>query len=435
MIINDFLAKKDTSTNNINAAYREDEEKCIENLIKNASFSDDVLIRIKTKAKILIEENIKQLKKEGAISDFLNQYDLSTQEGIALMCLAEALLRIPDKYTINKLIGDKLSTSDWQKHLSLKNSFFINATTWSLILTGKIFSSNVNTEKSLSQTLSKLIGRLGGSLIRPIVIKCMQLMGKQFVMGVTIEKAIERAKKLEKIGYTYSYDMLGEGAKTADDAKKYFDSYLHAIKEIGKASIDLDHIKSPGISIKLSALHPRYEIAKRERVLKELSPLLLELAKAAKKANIGLTVDAEESERLELSLEVIKTVFENPYLRGWEGLGLALQSYQKRALFVIDWLADLSKQNNKKLMIRLIKGAYWDSEIKNSQVQGLKEYPVFTRKHSTDVSFIACMKKIISYKECFYPQFGTHNAYSVAAAIETLGNRKDFEFQCLHGMG
>lgn len=435
MMISDLLTQQAPLRNAITAAYRADETARIKALLQEAALSDDALKRIHDKAKSLIEENLRQRKKQSGINGFLNQYDLSTQEGIALMCLAEALLRVPDHYTMDRLISDKLSTPDWHQHLNTKHSLFTNAATWSLILTGKIFAPTLNTEKNLSATLTRLVSRLGIATIRPIMLQSMKLMGKQFVMGTTINQALERAKKLEAIGYRYSYDMLGEGAKTASDAKKYFKSYQDAIVAIGKVSQNQGPIQGPGISIKLSALHPRYEVGKRERVMQELVPLLLELAIAAKTQNIGLTVDAEESERLELSLDIIEAVFSNPALNGWEGFGLAVQSYQKRAPFVIDWLADLSKRHQRKLMVRLIKGAYWDSEIKVSQLLGLENYPVFTRKHSTDVSYIACAKKLLSHPDCFYPQFGTHNAYSVAAVLEMLGSRKDFEFQCLHGMG
>lgn len=435
MMINNFLTKQDHLRHAITTAYRADETLSVQNLLKQAAFSDDTLKRIHDKAITLIEENLKQRKKQSGINGFLNQYDLSTQEGIALMCLAEALLRVPDKYTMDRLISDKLSTPDWHQHLNTKNSLFVNAATWSLILTGKIFAPTLNTERNLSATLTRLVSRLGETMIRPIILKSMKIMGKQFVMGTTIDEALERAKELEAAGYRYSYDMLGEGAKTAEDAKKYFKSYQDAIAAIGKASEGQDPIHGPGISVKLSALHPRYELAKRERVLNELVPLLLELAKAAKAQNIGLTVDAEESERLELSLDIIEAVFSNPALHDWEGFGLAVQAYQKRAPFVIDWLADLSKRHQRRLMVRLIKGAYWDAEIKVSQLLGLEGYPVFTRKHATDVSYIACAKKILAHSDCFYPQFGTHNAYSVAAVLDMLNSRKDFEFQCLHGMG
>lgn len=434
MIINEIY-KQSPLRDAITAAYRTDENVRVNDLVKQAHLSADQLQRVHVTAKKLIAETRERRKKQGGIDAFLNQYDLSSEEGIALMCLAEALLRIPDNETINRIIGDKLSTTDWQQHLSSNKSLFVNAATWSLMLTGKVFAPTLDNEKNLSNTLKRLFSQAGGTLIRPMVIQGMKIIGKQFVMGTTIEDALDRAKKLESKGYRYSYDMLGEAARTLEDAEKYHQAYLSAIAAIGEASKNLDPITGPGISIKLSALHPRYELAKRERVMNELVPRLLELAKAAKTQNIGFTIDAEEADRLELSLDVIETVFANPALQGWEGFGLAVQSYQKRAPFVIDWLADLSKRHKRRLMVRLIKGAYWDAEIKLSQLLGLEGYPVFTRKNSTDVSFIACAKKLLAHPDCFYPQFGTHNAYSVAVILELLGTRNDFEFQCLHGMG
>lgn len=419
----------------ITHAYRLDETTCVNHLLSQAVFPPEGMQRIHATAAKLVDGTRENRKKSGGLDAFLHQYDLSTEEGIALMCLAEALLRIPDSATRDQLISDKISPADWSKHLNTSDSLFVNAATWSLLLTGKVLAPNLNPEKSLSASLKRLFSRTSSAIIRPIVAQGMKIIGKQFVMGRTIDEALKRAKKSEELGYRYSYDMLGESAKTREDAEKYFNSYLNAIKAIGQASTTLDPIHGPGISVKLSALHPRYEMAKRERVLAELAPSLLELAKAAKAQNIGFTVDAEEADRLELSLEIIEKVFSDPALNGWEGFGLAVQSYQKRAPFVIDWLADLSKRYQRRLMVRLIKGAYWDTEIKLSQVFGLENYPVFTRKNSTDVSFIACAKKLLSQPECFYPQFGTHNAFSVAAVLEIAGSRGDFEFQCLHGMG
>ncbi len=412
----------------LSAAYRMDETVAVNNLLKDLKFSKNV----KETAQELVIKTRERLKNAGPINSFLNQYDLSSEEGIALMCMAEALLRVPDSETIDRLISDKISTAEWEKHAGTKNSFFLNAATWSLFLTGKIYAPKLNYEDSLGSSLKRVGSRLGSAVIRPIVLQGMKLIGDHFVMGQTIEAAIKRAEKNEALGYRYSYDMLGESAKTEEDAINYFNSYQHAISQLSK---NLGPIKGPGISVKLSALHPRYEVAKRERVLKELTPRLLVLAQMAKKNNIGLTVDAEEADRLELSLEIIEAVFSDPSLNDWEGFGLAVQAYQKRAPLVIDWLADLSKRYKKKLMVRLVKGAYWDSEIKQSQLLGLEGYPVFTRKKSTDVSYLACAKKLIAEPNCFYPQFGTHNAYTIAAILDMIGTRKDFEFQCLHSMG
>lgn len=428
-------SKQNTLFNAISATYRQDETVCVNNLLKQATFTPEALKRIYAQAEQLVVGTRQNRKKQGGLDSFLNQYDLSSSEGIALMCLAEALLRIPDTATIDRLISDKLSTADWQQHLSTSEPLFVNAATWSLMLTGKLVAPNLNNEKNFGATLKRFMSRTSSTVIRPIILHGMKIIGKQFVMGRTIDEALKRAQKLEAIGYRYSYDMLGEAARTAEDAEKYFQSYEQAITAIGNSSATLGPIQGPGISIKLSALHPRYEYGKRERVLTELAPRLLTLAKQAKRYNIGLTVDAEEADRLELSLEIFEKVFSDPSLANWEGFGLAIQSYQKRTPAVIDWLANLSKQHHRRIMVRLIKGAYWDAEIKQSQVLGLEGYPVFTRKHSTDVSFLACAKKILAHTDCFYPQFGTHNAYSVAAIIELAGSYRDFEFQCLHGMG
>jgi RHH-type proline utilization regulon transcriptional repressor/proline dehydrogenase/delta 1-pyrroline-5-carboxylate dehydrogenase len=435
MIFGTEKIKQDALLDAMTTAYRQDETICINKLLPEAKFSPEAMQRINTMAEKLVVGTRKGKKNQAGLDSFLHQYDLSSEEGIALMCMAEALLRIPDNETIDRLISDKVSTTDWEQHLNSSDSLFVNAATWSLMLTGKLYAPTLNDKKSLGDSLKRLLNRTSGLVIRPIILQGMKIIGKQFVMGRTINEALKRAQKLEAAGYRYSYDMLGEAARTAEDAEKYFQSYEAAIAAIGKASADLDPINGPGISIKLSALHPRYEVAQRERVITELVPRLLQLAKQAKALNIGLTVDAEEADRLELSLIVIEKVFSDPALDGWEGFGLAVQSYQKRAPAVLDWLIQLSKQHQRRLMVRLIKGAYWDAEIKQSQTMGLEGYPVFTRKHSTDVSFLACAKKILAHPECFYPQFGTHNALSVAAILELAGERRDFEFQCLHGMG
>jgi RHH-type proline utilization regulon transcriptional repressor/proline dehydrogenase/delta 1-pyrroline-5-carboxylate dehydrogenase len=435
MILADMISTQDSLLDAMNTAYREDETTCVNALLAQASFSPQAKQHIHDIAYSLVEKARQHSHKQSGLDSFLHQYDLSSEEGIALMCLAEALLRIPDNATMDRLISDKISTADWAQYASSSDSTFVNAATWSLMLTGKIYSPTLATQKSLGTTLKRFVSRAGSSVIRPIILQGMKIIGKQFVMGRTIDEALERAKKLEAVGYRYSYDMLGEAARTAKDAEEYFQAYVKAITAIGNASQNLDPIHGPGISIKLSALHPRYEYSKRERVLNELTPRLLALAKQAKSVNIGLTVDAEEADRLELSLDVFATVFSDPALNGWEGFGLAVQSYQKRAPFVIDWLMNLAKQQQRRIMVRLIKGAYWDAEIKQSQLLGLTGYPVFTRKHATDVSFVACAKKLIANRDCFYPQFGTHNALSAATILELMNNDKDFEFQCLHGMG
>jgi RHH-type proline utilization regulon transcriptional repressor/proline dehydrogenase/delta 1-pyrroline-5-carboxylate dehydrogenase len=419
----------------LNTAYRQDESACISQLLSEINFTPDALKRIQETASKLVLSTRANRKNQTGLDSFLHQYDLSSEEGIALMCLAEALLRIPDSYTADRLISDKLSNVDWQQHLGDSGSLFVNAATWSLMLTGKIYAPNLTDESSLLASLKRLLSKSGGTMIRPLVLTGMKIIGKQFVMGSTISKALTRARKLEAKGYRYSYDMLGEAARTQKDAEKYFHSYEQAIAAIGANARGKGPIESPGISVKLSALHPRYEYGNHTRVMNELVPRLLKLALQAKAQNIGLTVDAEEADRLTLSLEIFEKVFSDPALAGWEGFGLAVQSYQKRAPAVIDWLIALSKKHQRRMMVRLIKGAYWDAEIKQSQVLGLEGYPVFTRKNSTDVSFLACAKKILAQPTCFYPQFGTHNAHSVATIIEMAGTRTDYEFQCLHGMG
>jgi RHH-type proline utilization regulon transcriptional repressor/proline dehydrogenase/delta 1-pyrroline-5-carboxylate dehydrogenase len=419
----------------ITSAYRSDETILVNDLLKQAAFSPAARQNIDEKAKQLVEQTRQNRKKRGSLDAFLHEYDLSSEEGIALMCLSEALLRIPDRETIDRLISDKISSAAWKEHLNKNGPLFVNAATWSLILTGKIFAPTLETEKSLTNSLKQLMSRTGGAVIRPIILQGMKIIGKQFVMGTTIDEALERAKAKESAGYRYSYDMLGEAARTQEDAERYFTSYVDAIAAIGKAANGAGPIQSPGISVKLSALHPRYELAKRDRVLAELAPKLLTLVQAAKQHNIGLTVDAEEADRLDLSLDIFEKVYSDPSLQGYTGFGLVVQAYQKRAPFVLDWLTALTKQHQRRIMLRLVKGAYWDSEIKVSQVLGLEGYPVFTRKNSTDLSYVVCAKKLFANPDCFYPQFGSHNARTVATILEIAGTSKDFEFQCLHGMG
>ncbi|WP_028389509.1 bifunctional proline dehydrogenase/L-glutamate gamma-semialdehyde dehydrogenase PutA [Legionella fairfieldensis] len=419
----------------INKAYRMDELTLMTELIEKAALEGNQVGAIQNRATALIEQIRTARKKNTGIDSFLNQYSLSSDEGIALMCLAEALLRVPDNATIDTLIKDKLTNVDWQSHRGQSDSFFVNATTWALMLTGKVLTPE-KSESMLSKALFKVINRSGESMVRKAVDKAMRIMSKQFVTGRTIGEALSRAKKKEARGYRYSYDMLGEAALTAIDAERYFQSYKEAIETIGK-SVDKKTTvyQRPGISIKLSALHPRYQEAQRARVMAELPDRLLALAHLAKEFDIALTVDAEESERLDLSLDVIERVFSDDSLYGWHGFGMAVQSYQKRAFYLLDWIAELARSKRRRMMVRLIKGAYWDSEIKKTQMQGFADYPVFTRKVFTDVSFQACAKKLLTMTDAIYPQFATHNAYSVAMVLNLVGDYRDFEFQCLHGMG
>lgn len=416
-------------------AYRSNEDQAVENLIAFAKLPASLLEKAQQTATSLVLGVRERRIGKGGIDAFLAQYNLSSQEGIALMCIAESMLRIPDNATIDLLIKDKLTNADWQSYVGKSDSLFVNAATWSLMLTGKIITDHDEHQQSLKTVLMSLAKRGSEPVIRTAVGHAMRILGKQFVMGRNIQEALQRARVSEQQGYRYSYDMLGEAARTADDAVRYFKAYSNAIHAIGKAAKGRNYITAPGVSVKLSALHPRYEFAKREQVVADLVPKVLELACLAKQYDIGFTIDAEEAKRLELSLDIIENVFADPALENWQGFGLAIQAYQKRCFYLIDWLVELAKQHQKKFMLRLVKGAYWDSEIKQSQVEGLDGYPVFTRKANTDVSYIACAKKMLQYPEQIYAQFATHNAYSVAVIMELAGERTDYEFQCLHGMG
>ncbi|MBA2652136.1 MAG: bifunctional proline dehydrogenase/L-glutamate gamma-semialdehyde dehydrogenase PutA [Tatlockia sp.] len=419
----------------INDAYRIDELTMMTLLIEKAVLDSIQLSATREQATQLVEQVRAARRKSTGIDSFLTEYSLASDEGIALMCLAEALLRVPDNATIDSLIKDKLTSADWKSHRGQSESFFVNATTWALMLTGKVLTPE-NADSLLSKALYKLINRSGESVVRKAVDKAMRIMSKQFVTGRTINEALSRSKKKEALGYRYSFDMLGEAALTEIDADRYFNAYKEAIEAIGASVSKNSNIyERAGISIKLSALHPRYQESQRARVLEELPPKLLALAKLAKQFDIALTIDAEESERLDLSLDVIERVFNDDSLHNWQGFGMAVQSYQKRAFYLLDWIATLARSKKRRIMVRLIKGAYWDSEIKKTQMQGFQEYPVFTRKVFTDVSFQACAKKLLTMTDAIYPQFATHNAYSVAMVLNIVGDYRDFEFQCLHGMG
>jgi len=419
----------------LRAVYRTDESDCVNRLLDELRLPASTLDRIAERARALVVQVRKERNKTGGLDAFLHEYGLSTQEGVVLMCLAEALLRVPDEATIDKLIKDKLSAADWEKHLGHSDSLFVNASTWALMLTGRVVRLDEQHEENVSGVLRRLVHRSGAPVIRNAVHQAMKILGRQFVMGRNIQEAIKRAQWWEKRGYSYSYDMLGEAARTQDDAERYFKAYQQAIAAIGKAGKGKSIAQSPGISVKLSALHPRYEFAQSERVMTELAPRLKALCLAAKQVDIGLNIDAEEADRLDSSLEVIEAVSADAELAAWDGLGVVVQAYQKRAPYVLDWLADMAHRHKRRLMLRLVKGAYWDMEIKRSQEQGLAGYPVFTRKVNTDVSYLACAKRLFANADAFYPQFATHNAHTVAAVIELAGNNRDYEFQRLHGMG
>ncbi len=374
--------------------------------------------------------------RAGIVQGLLQEFALSSQEGVALMCLAEALLRIPDAATRDALIRDKIAPGNWQQHLGQSPSLFVNAAAWGLLLTGKLVATH--SDAGLTATLRRAVARGGEPLVRQGVLIAMRLMGEQFVTGETIEEALANARPREAQGFRYSYDMLGEAALTGADAQRYFAAYEQAIHAIGGAAAGRGIVDGPGISIKLSALHPRYARAQVERVRSELYPALLQLAVLARHHDIGLNIDAEESDRLELSLELLERLCFAPELAGWNGIGFVIQAYQKRCPAVVDYLVDLARRSRHRLMVRLVKGAYWDSEIKRAQLDGQSGYPVYTRKCHTDVAYIACARKLLAAPDAVFPQFATHNAHTLAA-VHTLAGPDftpgQYEFQCLHGMG
>ena len=416
--------------------YRVDESNALAHILPLAEVPVTAKSRAWERARQIVVNIRNDQEGQGGIDALLNEFSLSSEEGVVLMCLAEALLRVPDAVTQDSLIRDKLAGGDWSSHLGNSDSIFVNASSWGLLVTGKMSNYSDHQQKQQFGILKRTIGRLGEPVIRKSVQFAMKIMGRQFVMGRTIEEAIERALEKEDKGYAYSYDMLGEGARTMKDADNYYHSYTLAIHAIGKAAKGRGPIRSPGISVKLSAIHPRYEFSHQTRVMNELLPKLMKLVLLAKSYDIGFTVDAEEADRLDISLDIIEAVFNNEQLENWNGFGLAVQAYQKRAIFVIEWLRKLTKNSPRKLMVRLVKGAYWDTEIKSTQQDGLAGYPVFTRKAATDVSYQACAVKLMEYRDTIYPQFATHNAYTAATILEmAAGSYDNFEFQRLHGMG
>jgi RHH-type proline utilization regulon transcriptional repressor/proline dehydrogenase/delta 1-pyrroline-5-carboxylate dehydrogenase len=418
----------------ITSAYRRPEPECVPPLIVAATLPEATKEAADRLARRLVEI-LRTKGPGGGVEGLIHEYALSSQEGVALMCLAEALLRIPDDATRDALIRDKIGGGDWQAHLGRSPSLFVNAATWGLLLTGRLTATH--SEGGLSSALTRLIARGGEPLIRHGVNRAMRLMGEQFVSGQTIEEALANGQPHEAKGFRYSYDMLGEAAVTAGQAARYFADYQNAIRAIGAASNGRGVQDGPGISVKLSALHPRYSRAQLARVQGELYPRLKELALLARSFDIGLNLDAEEADRLEISLDLLERLCFEPELAGWHGIGFVVQAYQKRCSFVIDWLVDLARRSGHRLMVRLVKGAYWDGEIKRAQVDGLEGFPVFTRKIHTDVSYIACAKKLLAATDAVYPQFATHNALTLATIHAMAGDYApgQYEFQCLHGMG
>ena len=419
----------------ITAAYRRPEPECLLPLVAAARAPDDLKATIRGTARKLIEA-LRAKHKGTGVEGLVQEYSLSSQEGVALMCLAEALLRIPDTATRDALIRDKISEGDWKSHVGGGRSLFVNAATWGLVVTGKL-TSTVN-DRSLAAALTRLIARCGEPVIRRGVDMAMRMMGEQFVTGETIGEALKRARPLEARGFRYSYDMLGEAATTAKDAERYYRDYENAIHAIGKASAGRGVYEGPGISIKLSALHPRYVRAQSKRVMTELLPRVRELALLARHYDIGLNIDAEEADRLELSLDLLEELSLDPALNGWNGLGFVVQAYGKRCPFVLDYIIDLARRSGRRMMVRLVKGAYWDAEIKRAQLDGLPDFPVYTRKIHTDVAYVACARKLLAATDAVFPQFATHNAQTLATIYHLAGpdfQVGKYEFQCLHGMG
>ncbi|MEJ7935436.1 bifunctional proline dehydrogenase/L-glutamate gamma-semialdehyde dehydrogenase PutA [Sphingobium sp. AN558] len=433
----DFVPVRAASTlrRSITAAYRREEAEALGPLLTAATFDDATRGEIAATARTLVTM-LQASPRSSGIEGLIHEYSLSSQEGVALMCLAEALLRIPDNATRDALIRDKLADGDWNAHLGRGKSLFVNGATWGLVVTGKLVD-RVD-DRSLGASLTRLIARVGEPVIRGAMDLAMRMMGEQFVTGETIDKALSRAKVMEAKGFRYSYDMLGEAATTAQDAARYLSEYRNAIHAIGKASAGRGVYEAPGISIKLSALHPRYVRSQADRVMGELLPRLRGLALLAKSYDIGLNIDAEEADRLELSIDLLESLAMDPDLAGWNGLGFVVQAYGKRCAPVIDWIIDLANRAGRRIMVRLVKGAYWDAEIKRAQVDGLADFPVYTRKVHTDIAYIACARKLLAARDVLFPQFATHNAQTLAT-IHTLAGPDftlgDYEYQCLHGMG
>lgn len=413
----------------LRAPYAPPDEAIAARLLAAAGRSNEAEARIDALAGRLVEAIRTRTGGLGGVEDFLHAYALSTKEGLALMVLAEALLRVPDAETADRLIEDKLQAGDWAYHGSRSSPLLVSASAWTLGLTVKVIHPG-ETPEGIVETLIK---RLGLPAVRAATRQAMRLLGSHFVLGQTIEEALQRAESHR--GFLYSFDMLGEGARTGEDAHRYLESYAHAIEAIGKSAGNDALPRRPGISVKLSALHPRYEPLSRDCVLAELTPKLLELAQLAKRHELNFTVDAEEADRLELSLDVIAAVLRDSSLAGWHGFGLAVQAYQKRAAPLIDWISGVAEALDRRLMIRLVKGAYWDTEIKRAQERGLADYPVFTRKAMTDLCYLDCVRKLLAARRRLYPQFATHNALTVACVIEDAGGTGGYEFQRLHGMG
>lgn len=421
----------------ISDLYLADENAVVADRIGKARLAPDESAATEKLARKLVTRLRAATARKGGIDAFMQEYALSSEEGVALMCLAEALLRVPDAETADRLIRDKIGSGQWDRHKNRSASMFVNASTWALMLTGRIVQLDMASKWDFEGILRKLVARSGEPVIRQAITYAMRVLGRQFVLGRTIEEALKEARPAVKDGYRFSFDMLGEAAYTKADAARYAAAYRNALAVLA-ADAPKDGrpiFERPSISVKLSALHPRYEWVKRERVLAELLPVLVSLGESARRADLALTIDAEEAERLDLMLDVFEALSGAPPLSSWNGLGLAVQGYQKRALPVIDWVIDLGRRHGRRIPVRLVKGAYWDTEIKRGQELGLTDYPVFTRKTATDVSYLAAARAMLGAQAEIYPQFATHNAHTMAAIDAIAGERFQFEFQRLHGMG
>ncbi|MGL4525929.1 MAG: proline dehydrogenase family protein, partial [Aestuariivirga sp.] len=413
------------------AEFAESDQAIATRLLAMARPSPQAKARTADRARGLIGAIRDQKGALGGVEELLREYALSTPEGLALMALAEALLRVPDAATADRLIEDKLSAGDFAHHERRSDALLVSASAWALGVTARLIQPGQTPEG----ILGAMTKRLGLPAVRQATRQAMRVMGNHFVLGQTIEDALKRAASGSGKLYRYSFDMLGEGARTAHDAERYFASYAGAIAAIGKAAGDAALPDRPGISVKLSALHPRYEAVSQQRIMRELVPRVRDLARMARRHDLNFTIDAEEADRLELSLDVIAAVVADPSLDGWDGFGLAIQAYQKRAAQVIAWIDQLAAAHGRRFMVRLVKGAYWDTEVKRAQERGLDDYPVFTRKAMTDLNYEACARQLLAARPRLYPQFATHNALTVATIIEMAGNSDGFEFQRLHGMG
>src|ERR1700736_1323354 len=421
----------DSAVSAFSAPYAPEDEVLAAELLAGSALPGEAEARIDRRALHLIDAVRAKSIRIGGVEDLLREYSLSSEEGLALMVLAESLLRVPDDLTADRLIEDKLASAHWSRHAGDSETLLVAAAAWALGVTARVIGKG----KTAEGVVATLAHRIGMGAVRAAARRAVQLIGSHFVFGETIEGGLERARSANGRLYRYSFDMLGEGARTAVDAKRYFASYAHAIDAIGESAGPGFLPERPGISVKLSALHPRYEPLSRPRVLAELAPRVAELARMAKRHDLNFTIDAEEADRLELSLDIVDLLLADPSLAGWDGFGLAVQAYQKRALAAIDYISAAARRHDRRLMLRLVKGAYWDTEIKRAQERSLPDYPVFSRKAMTDLNYLACAKKLLGMRDIVFPQFATHNALTIATIVESAGAIEGFEFQRLHGMG